>query len=78
MNKLEVFKASILAVLCGACLYIVLTGFSNYFEFYPLQIVGVYFLVKFMYVACTGLFCLMGKMDGTSFKQQAQGILNIK
>lgn len=78
MSNREVFKASIMAMLCGTCLYFVLAGFSNYFEFYPLQIVGVYFLFQFIQVACTGFFCLIGKMDGTSFKQQAQKMLYIK
>lgn len=78
MNKQNVAKASILAATTGIILYIVLTGFADYLQFYPLHIIGLYLLIKFFFVACHGLFCLMGEMDGDSFHKHACLILNIK
>ena len=78
MKKQEVLKVTLLAVATGLFSYFVLTGFADYFEFYPLHIFGLYFLIKFFYVASHGLFCLMGEMDGDSFHKRACFILNIK
>ncbi|MES2748988.1 MAG: hypothetical protein V4606_01160 [Patescibacteria group bacterium] len=78
MSKLEVAKATVLATASGFSTYFTLKGFADLLQIYVFQILGLYFLIKFLLVASHGIFCLLGEKGGEEFQEYACRILKIK